>query len=177
MEGKENLYEDFKPETWFEMYRYLSISAETLYNKFMEIRNQRKPVDNRETYLAHFQTYMMVQGFALENLLKCASIHFHFRDKKYKVITRFDDLKGIWGGDGHNLVGISEDCGIDFTADDLAMFERYQHFTKWAGRYYHDRDPMKSKRIEEAGDLKFRSRDVKRIKEIEAIIRKRIGES
>jgi hypothetical protein len=78
--------EMFSHYYWFDTAERLKISAEVLFDKLSDLYDRKKRPENlfqwRKQQLAVFQSYMMLLGFSLENLIKAVSIKSYTSQNK-----------------------------------------------------------------------------------------------
>jgi hypothetical protein len=131
--------EVFSPYYWHDNAKRHRYSAEVLYGKLCELyeyKNFEKLQELNEKQSAIFQSYMMLIGFALENLIKAVAI------KKYlsegNQIFSFEDLqKKVWRvKNAHNISEIAKNCDFRTNEAELDLLNRYSEFVMWAGRYH-----------------------------------------
>ena len=90
---------------WHNSAKRLRYSADALNEKLAELIdhdiNTDGIIDSKIKQLAIFESYMMLTGFALENLIKGVSIKTY--SASGKQISDFEQLlKKVWKASGHN---------------------------------------------------------------------------
>ena len=139
--------EMFSHYYWFDTAERLKISAEVLFDKLSDLYNRQKRPENlfewRKQQLAVFQSYMMLLGFSLENLIKAVSIKSY--TSQNKTIIDFKNLQSnVWQvKNAHDLLTIAENCGFILSDDEKDLIKRHMEFLVWAGRYHIPKDKLK----------------------------------
>jgi hypothetical protein len=139
--------EIFSHYYWFETVERLKISAGVLYNKLLERYDHPKRPENpsewRKRQLAVFQSYMMLLGFSLENLIKAVSIKSY--TSQSGSVSDFKDLQNnVWQvKNAHDLLAIADKCRFNLTDDEKNLLERHTEFLVWAGRYHIPKDKLR----------------------------------
>ncbi|MGV8878258.1 MAG: hypothetical protein ACOH2A_04420 [Sphingobacteriaceae bacterium] len=97
----------------------------------------------RKQQLAIFQSYMMLLGYSLENLIKAISIKSYTSHKN--IIIDFNDLRdNVWQvKNPHDLLTIAEKCDFILSDHEKNLIERHTEFLLWAGRYHIPKDKLK----------------------------------
>ena len=132
---------------WFDTAERLKISAEVLFDKLSDLYDRKKRPENlfewRKQQLAIFQSYMMLLGFSLENLIKAISIKSY--TSQDKIIIDFKNLQNnVWQvKNAHDLLTIAEKCDFILSDDEKNLIERHTEFLVWAGRYHIPKDKLK----------------------------------
>ena len=136
VEDESWLKEVFKSKTqnpyeWLEAARRLKISADIIFSqlKQLELSHPSKPVERQKQW-AFIESYMMLSGFALENLLK----GIYVAENPDKINLEKIDL-GSWGYGGHALVDLNKSIPVEFNQSQKDLLKELQNFTIWAGRY------------------------------------------
>ena len=131
--------EVFSHYYWHDNAKRHRYSAEVLYEKLSELY-EYEDFENlqelNEKRSAIFQSYMMLIGFALENLIKAVAIKNYL--SKGNQIFSFEDLqKKVWRvKNAHNIGEIAKNCDFPSTEKELDLLNRYSEFVMWAGRYH-----------------------------------------
>lgn len=73
----------------------------------------------------------MMMGFALENLFK--ALLLKNPEHLQKAFSKEGNLS--WGKDGHNLIKLSEEAGVEREKKQKRYLELWQMCATWAGRY------------------------------------------
>jgi|SRR5690606_16118053 len=150
--------EIFSHYYWLDTAERLKFSANVLFDKLSELYDQKNEQENgfvrRKQQLAVFQSYMMLLGFSLENLIKAVSIKSYLTQNS--SIIDFKNLNNdVWQvRNGHDLLTIAENCNFILTTDEKDLIERHTEFLVWAGRYHIPKE--KSKYDEAFGEQKLR---------------------
>jgi hypothetical protein len=132
---------------WFDTAERLKISSDVLFDKLCELYDRTKRPEDlfewRKQQLAVFQSYMMLLGFSLENLIKAVSIKSY--TSQNKSISDFRNLQNnVWQvKNGHDLLTIADNCSFILTTDEKDLIERHTEFLVWAGRYHIPKDKIK----------------------------------
>jgi hypothetical protein len=129
-------------QSWLAQARRLRLSAEVIYPEWEKIRSDCQSAPGvRERMLAYSQSFMLLTGFALENLLKGI---LYGRDSSNKLPTSHK---------GHGIVemakGATTLASTTLTSDELNLLERLEIYLVWAGRY---QLPMKPEVFYESQD-------------------------
>ena len=93
-----------------------------------------KAPTNIETEFGIQRVYLMLMGFALENLLKGLLV-----SSSPDQYVRKDDKLFDWGKDGHNLVKLAQWAGLELSETEVDICRRLSRFSTWAGRYWFPR--------------------------------------
>ncbi|MBA5872730.1 MAG: hypothetical protein GDA68_22490 [Nitrospira sp. CR2.1] len=117
MEYRESYSRINDPSAWFESAEELRFAAQTLSGSIKKLCEN----DNND-WLGLTPSYMMLIGYALENMLKCLIVH---RDGKIKDKHM----------NGHDLLGLFKDSGIRSQHDFTKLLKQLTLFCRWAGRY------------------------------------------
>ena len=136
----ENLFELIREDaqSWLAQAKQLRLSADVIHREWEKIRNHPQSVPGvRERMLAYSQSFMLLTGFAFENLLKGI---LHGQDPNR-------DLKKKNAG-GHGIVKMAKEV-TTLTPDELNLLERLEIYLFWAGRY---QLPMTSEKLHETQD-------------------------
>ena len=93
--------------------------------------------------MAVFQSYMMLLGFSLENLIKAVSIKSY--TSQNKSVIDFRNLQNdVWQvNNAHDLLVIAEKCNFILTGNEKDLVARHAEFLIWAGRYHIPKDKLK----------------------------------
>jgi hypothetical protein len=109
--------------TWLEVAEGLQLSAKLSWEAFLSARTAPPP-DVREEVLAYTRSFMLLMGFAFENI--CRGIASLTKPEGWKY---FANKKG-----GHNLVSAVEEF-ISINDDERGLLRRLETYSVWAGRY------------------------------------------
>ena len=131
--------EIFSHPYWFNTAERLKYSAELLYSILADLmtnEERQDEVDLRENQLALFDSYMMLMGFALENLIKGVSIKAYTSNGI--VIDEYDQIsKKVWKvKNGHDIIQIASLCHFSLNEEEHNLLQRCKTFAVWAGRYH-----------------------------------------
>jgi hypothetical protein len=122
-------------QSWLAQARQLKLSADVIHSEWEKIRNKSQASPGvRERMLGYSQSFMLLTGFAFENLLKGI---LYGRDINSKLARN----KG-----GHGIVQMAKAI-ITLTSDELNLLDRLELYLVWAGRY---RLPMASDAFHES---------------------------
>jgi hypothetical protein len=143
----ENLFKLIREDaqSWLAQARQLKLSADVIYPEWDKIKyNSQAMPDIRERMLGYSQSFMLLTGFAFENLLKGI---LYGGDSNSKLARS----KG-----GHGIVQMAMAI-TTLTSDELNLLERLELYLVWAGRY---RIPMASDAFYESkGKVSITTRD------------------
>lgn len=122
------------PSAWLEQAQGMKMAAEPVLQSFLEILNEPQSRPGvRLKKLAYIDAYMLLIGFAFENLLKAIAVSrglLTLPNKKLKVDSM---LKHDW--DHHRLTGLACSLHLQLTLEEHRYFERLEEFIRWSGRY------------------------------------------
>ena len=124
-EDAEDLFEFIRKDTqsWLAQAKQLRLSANVILPEWEKIRRHPQSLPGiREKMLAYSESFMLLTGFAFENLLKGI---LYGRDLDNKVVSS----KG-----GHGIVQMAR-AATTLTPDELSLLERLETYLVWAGRY------------------------------------------
>ncbi len=144
---------------WLESARRLKISADIIFSKLrqLELSKPSKQAERRKQE-AFIESYMMLAGFALENLMK----GIYFAENPGKITIEEIILKG-WSHSGHGLVDLNIDFPVKFNQHQRELLKRLEQFTIWAGRYP---IPKTSSKFVEFGETVFNFDDAEIINDV-----------
>jgi hypothetical protein len=124
-------------QAWLAQAKQLRLSAAVIYPEWEKIRSHAQSAPGvRERMLAFSQSFMLLTGFAIENLLKGI---LYGRDSSSKLARS----KG-----GHGIVQMAKGA-TTLSSDELNLLERLEIYLVWAGRY---QLPMTSDAFHESQD-------------------------
>lgn len=132
---------------WFDTAERLKISADILFDKLSDLYSRINRSENifewRKQQLAVFQSYMMLLGFSLENLIKAVSIKFY--TSQNKLVSDFKNLQNdVWQvKSAHDLLTIADNCNFNLTDNEKNLIKRHTEFLIWAGRYHIPKTKLK----------------------------------
>ena len=121
----EELFELIRQDTqsWLAQATQLRLSANVILPEWEKIQRHVQSMPGiREKMLAYSESFMLLTGFAFENLLKGI---LYGRDPDNKVVSS----KG-----GHGIVQMAK-AATTLTSDELNLLERLETYLVWAGRY------------------------------------------
>jgi hypothetical protein len=132
-------------ESWLAQAIQLRLSADVIYPEWEKIRIIRQSAPGVQVrMLAYSQSFMLLTGFAFENILKGI---LYGRDSNSKLARS----KG-----GHGIVQMAKGV-TTLTSDEMNLLERLEIWIVWAGRY---RLPMTSTAFYESqGDVSITTKD------------------
>jgi hypothetical protein len=111
-------------QSWLAQARQLRIAADVIFREWQKvIRVAPSGPGVQEHRLAYSQTFMLLTGFAFENLLKGI---LYGRNPK-------QNLKTGYGG-SHGIVKMANEVGL-LSSEELDLLERLERYLVWAGRY------------------------------------------
>jgi hypothetical protein len=118
------------PLSWLGTAKRMKLSADVLLEHAIRQSNVSPENPNIVDRIAHLEAYMVLTGFAFENLLKGIDV------AKDPNVVDADKLNvPQWGaGKGH---GISTFAGrlANLSADEIDLFKRLEEYVIWVGRY------------------------------------------
>ena len=119
---------------WLEQARKLKYSADVIRVAFLAIKERSATIDDvRVKQLAYLDAYMMLTGFAFENLIKGIDIAAN----PQRVANRKLNTKG-WQRGGHSLSEYAST--VKLSPEKTHLLRRLEEFIVWAGRYNIPRD-------------------------------------
>lgn len=131
-------------EQWLQNARRLKTSADILFEK-LERRPSREEIvkmgtaTHQEDRFAYFQSYMLLTGYALENIVKGYSIYKYGKENKWQASEiSFKYLKNeVWKvKNGHKISLIAQKSLNQKLSDkEKNLLERFENFVIWSGRY------------------------------------------
>jgi hypothetical protein len=122
------------PSAWLEQAQGMKIAAEPILQSFREILDVPQTLPGvRLKKLAYIDAYMLLIGFAFENLLKAIAVSRGLLTLRNKQL-RFDPMLSHDRG-GHSLTGLASSLHLQLTSQEHQYFERLEEFIYWAGRY------------------------------------------
>jgi hypothetical protein len=111
-------------QSWLEQARLLMIASKAVYGEFEKATLKMRSLPQTQMeMLAFSQAYMLLTGFAFENLFKGILIG---QDPTYKL----DQSDG-----GHGIVEMAKEIDPQTTSAECALLKRVHRYLKWAGRY------------------------------------------
>lgn len=122
------------PSAWLEYAHGMKMAAKPILQSFLEILDVPQTLPGiRLKKLAYINAYMLLTGFAFENLLKAIAVSrglITLDNKKLNFDSRLSSKKS-----GHSLTGLARDLQLQLTSEEHRYFERLEEFIYWAGRY------------------------------------------
>lgn len=123
------------PYAWLEHAKTLKIAAEPILERLREtIRDSTShPAIRNILMLAYSRGYMLLTGFAFENLLKAIAVGRGLitpDNGRLKFDPSLNRQKS-----GHSLTGLSHSLKLQLAAEELDYLGRLEEYTYWGGRY------------------------------------------
>ena len=122
------------PSSWLEQAQGIRVAASPVLERLLGILHEPQTRPGvRLQMLACVRGYMLLTGFAFENVLKAIAVKRGLlRTTSQKLI--FDPkLKREKGG--HSLTAFSRDLQLKLTLAERQYLKRLEEYTRWAGRY------------------------------------------
>lgn len=109
---------------------------------------------NEEEIMGLWNSYFLLIGFALENLIKGLSVEKHREAIDYTEI-----FQSYWQqhAKGHGISNIAKDNIDNLTDEEIAILEKLEIYLVWAGRY--PTAQTQNRYIKEVNNLNYKSRD------------------
>jgi hypothetical protein len=122
------------PGSWLEQAQGMRVAANPVLERLLGIlhESQTRP-GMRLQQLACIRGYMLLTGFAFENVLKAIAVKRGLlRTANQKLIfdTKLKREKG-----GHSLTALSRDLQLKLTLAERQYLRRLEEYIRWAGRY------------------------------------------
>jgi len=119
------------PNAWLEQAKGMKLAAEPVLQSFLEIIDEPQSRPGiRLRKLAYIDAYMLLTGFAFENLLKAIAV-----DRGLITLNK-TNLRGLSRQmGGHSLTELACRLNLQLTSEERNYLERLEEFTYWAGRY------------------------------------------
>lgn len=118
--------------SWLEQATFLKMSADVIWTS-LEAALAHPPVNPgvREQQLAFSQSFMMLTGFAFENLVKGIIVA-----RNRNAVETNKVLGSEWKNDrgGHGLSTLAPRY-VSLSSDELDLLQRLEEYIVWAGRY------------------------------------------
>lgn len=130
-----------KIEYWVFQAERNKYTSEVLLNELLEILQRQKKETNLELSnkkLALVSSFILMAGYALENLLKAALIKKYIKEEGPIENVTFSKLKNeVWKSkSGHELKQMALELGINLSECELSFLEKAEIYVKWAGKYF-----------------------------------------
>jgi hypothetical protein len=128
MNSKQDAEEPFElirkdTQSWLAQAKQLRLSANVTLPEWEKTRRHPQSMPGiREKMLAYSESFMLLTGFAFENLLKGI---LYGLDSNNKVAS---------SKEGHGIVQMAK-AATTLTPDELSLLERLETYLVWAGRY------------------------------------------
>lgn len=122
--------------SWIDNSEKLKFSADLIQKEFQKLikpfLNGQSDYTNEEEIIALWNSYFLLVGFALENLIKGLSVENHREAKDFNEIYNlyWKDYKS-----GHGISRIAKDNLNNLTDKELGLLEKLEIYIVWAGRY------------------------------------------
>lgn len=137
MAKKEDLNELYKtiasdPLTWLEQAELLNISAVSIYQNIIKsyTNEQFSPSAKSKSIMGFMSSYMMLSGYAFENILKGISVAKFPEEDINNLKKKYWNYRG-----GHGISEIAKNLINDLAEEELNVLIRCEEFLFWAGRY------------------------------------------
>ena len=121
------------PATWFEQALGIKIAADPVLKSLMDLFcDSGNQVDVRLKKIAYVRAYMLLMGYAFENLIKAiaAKRGLLALNPNLSFDKSFKQEKG-----GHGLSASAISLDLDMSASEQAYLRRLEEYLHWAGRY------------------------------------------
>lgn len=121
------------PAAWLEQALGMKIAANPVLESLMDICcNSQNQIDVRLKKLAYVRAYMLLMGYAFENLIKAiaAKRGLLALNPNLSFDKIFRQEKG-----GHGLSASAISLDLDISASEKAYLRRLEEYLHWAGRY------------------------------------------
>jgi len=124
------------PNSWLEYAYGMKMAAEPVLQGFLEILNEPQTRSGiRLKKLAYLEAYMLLIGFAFENLLKAIAVKRGLITVGGKGLKFDSSLTGKRARAGHGLTEIACTLQLQLTPEEQKHLKRIEEFSYWAGRY------------------------------------------
>ncbi|MDF9798597.1 hypothetical protein OKW21_003860 [Catalinimonas alkaloidigena] len=138
---------------WLEQAELLNISAISIYQNLIKSYSNHNlsPSARSKATMGFMGSYMLLSGYAFENLIKGVSIA-RFKDESLDILKqkRWNYRKG------HGISSIARDLIDDVTKDELDLLSRFEEFVIWGGRYP---VPLKESMYSQSYKLRLKGKD------------------
>lgn len=159
------------PQSWLEQANGHRIIADMVRKRLWELARSPEPAHiHRVEELACMRTYMMLMGFAFENIAKGI------------IITRNQAMVGDtklqkWptNRSGHGLVNLIKTVLSEISSEEEDLLLRLEEYAVWAGRYPIPWSLKEYKAAEEAGRFTLSSADVKLVEGMFSRLERLVG--
>ena len=122
--------------SWLDNSEKLKFSADLIQKEFQELispfLNGQRDYSNEKEIIALWNSYFLIVGFALENLIKGLSVENHREAKD------FNEIYNLYWKDydkGHGISKIAKNNLTNITNEELGLLEKLETYIVWAGRY------------------------------------------
>jgi hypothetical protein len=117
---------------WLNIAQHLKLSAEVILKHLFEVseNSSASQAVKLNKKVAFMESYMMLTGFAFENLLKGIDI-----GREPSLIDDNKLRKKRWPRNGHGISKIAHRIDEKLSAKEIDLFKRLEEFIYWAGRY------------------------------------------
>ena len=153
--------------------KVIELSRTWFEGGFRELTASPEPAHaGRVEELACMRTYMMMMGFAFENLAKAI-----FITRDHSIVSNAN--LGTWpmSRGGHGFAKAIKSILSQLSPVDENLLLRLEEYVVWAGRYPIPKSARAYKAAEEAGLYKHASSDVKVVEEIFSKLEKLVGKN
>lgn len=138
MQSRNQFEESYKligidPAAWLEQAFGMKIAADPVLKSLMDICcNPQDQLDVRLKKLAYVRAYMLLMGYAFENLIKAiaAKRGLLSMNPNLGFDKSFKQEKG-----GHGLSASAGSLDLKMSASERAYLRRLEEYLHWAGRY------------------------------------------
>lgn len=120
------------PSVWLGQAQSLKLAAQLHWDEMTKVwASDSMPKSSRDDLLlAYMNAYMLLTGFAFENLIKGVIISRASGDHEKSYQEYWKRVNG------HNLTNLIALTGITLDTPETELLQRLQTFTFWAGRYF-----------------------------------------
>ncbi len=119
---------------WLEQAQCLQIASKPILKCLLEIANESQTIDHvRLKKLSFVSTYMLIMGFAFENLLKAIAVSrrlITLNNSKLKFDSSLPKTKSQ-----HSLSQYCKALKVELTSEETDYLKRIEEYVYWAGRY------------------------------------------
>lgn len=159
------------PQAWLEQASGHRIMADMARRRLWELSASQEPAHVRRVEtLACMRTYMMLMGFAFENLAKAVLI-----TRDHSIVS--DTKLGKWPTDrgGHGLAKLIRSILGQLSHEEENLLLRLEEYVVWAGRYPIPRSLRDYKRAEEGRRFTLAGSDVKLVEDMFSKLERLVG--
>lgn len=159
------------PQAWLEQAAGHRIIAEMARKRLWELSASKEPPHLRRVEtLACMRTYMMLMGFAFENVAKAVLI-----TRDHRIVSSIKLGKWPTNRSGHGLIALFKAILPKVSPEEEYLLLRLEEYVVWAGRYPIPRTSKEYKAAEEGKRFTLGAPDVKRIEGMFSRLEKLVG--